>query len=90
MLLHGVSAETGVGLAGMRERLNELNGTLEIESDTRGTRMRATVPLYAMSSATQLGILGKSNIHMCLAMCVVMSRAGRTGQPLRCLTCSDK
>ena len=54
-LLRGVSTETGVGLAGMRERLNELNGTLEIESDTRGTRMRATVPLYAISPPTQLG-----------------------------------
>src|SRR5579862_2068456 len=47
-LLHGVTAETGVGLAGMRERLHELNGSLDIESDGRGTRMRATVPLSAM------------------------------------------
>ena len=39
-LLHGVSAETGVGLAGMRERMHELNGKLEIESDGRGTTMR--------------------------------------------------
>ena len=39
------NAETGVGMAGMRERLNELNGTLEIESDGRGTGIRATVPL---------------------------------------------
>ncbi|MFY9911258.1 MAG: sensor histidine kinase [Candidatus Sulfotelmatobacter sp.] len=39
------NAETGVGMAGMRERLNELNGTLEIESDGRGTSIRATVPL---------------------------------------------
>jgi signal transduction histidine kinase len=46
-LLHGINAETGVGLAGMRERLHELNGTLEIESDGHGTSMRATVPLYA-------------------------------------------
>jgi len=46
-LLHGLTAETGVGLAGMRERLHELNGTLEIESDGHGTSMRATVPLYA-------------------------------------------
>jgi two-component system, NarL family, sensor kinase len=38
------NAETGVGMAGMRERLNELNGTLEIESDHRGTGIRATVP----------------------------------------------
>jgi len=44
-LLHGISAETGVGLAGMRERLQELNGKLDIESDARGTSMRATVPL---------------------------------------------
>jgi two-component system NarL family sensor kinase len=44
-LIHGVSAETGVGLAGMRERLHELNGRLEIESNARGTSMRATVPL---------------------------------------------
>ena len=39
------NAETGVGMAGMRERLNELNGRLEIESDGRGTSIRATVPL---------------------------------------------
>jgi two-component system NarL family sensor kinase len=45
-LLHGLSAETGVGLAGMRERLHELNGRLEIESDGCGTSMRATVPLH--------------------------------------------
>jgi two-component system, NarL family, sensor kinase len=44
-LLQGVSAKSGVGLAGMRERLRELNGKLEIESDARGTSMRATVPL---------------------------------------------
>jgi signal transduction histidine kinase len=52
-LLHGVSAETGVGLAGMRERLHELDGKLEIESDGRGTSMRATVPLYATSLPVQ-------------------------------------
>jgi two-component system, NarL family, sensor kinase len=47
-LLRGVGPETGVGLAGMRERLHELNGKLEIESDGNGTSMRAVVPLYAM------------------------------------------
>lgn len=45
LLVGGVTAETGVGLAGMRERLHELNGRLDIESDGRGTSMRATVPL---------------------------------------------
>jgi two-component system NarL family sensor kinase len=48
LLLRRVSAEAGVGVAGMRERLHELNGYLEVESDSHGTSMRATVPLYAM------------------------------------------
>jgi signal transduction histidine kinase len=43
--LRGVNGETGVGLPGMRERLNELNGTLELESDGHGTTVRAIVPL---------------------------------------------
>jgi two-component system NarL family sensor kinase len=54
-LLHAVSAETGVGLTGMRERLRELGGKLEIESDGHGTSMRATVPLYATSLPMQYG-----------------------------------
>ena len=43
--LHEGSAETGVGLAGMRERLHELNGKLEIDSSGLGTSLRAIVPL---------------------------------------------
>ena len=45
--LRETSAETGVGLAGMRERMHELNGTLEMESEGRGTTIRAVVPLRA-------------------------------------------
>ncbi|HEY6764666.1 MAG TPA: sensor histidine kinase [Candidatus Sulfotelmatobacter sp.] len=52
-LLRGASAETGVGLAGMRERLSELNGTLEIDSDAHGTRMRASIPLIAPAEPVQ-------------------------------------
>lgn len=37
--------DTGVGLAGMRERLNELKGGLEIEPAAPGTRLRAIIPL---------------------------------------------
>ena len=37
-------AQAGVGLVGMRERLDELNGRIEIESDGHGTTVRATVP----------------------------------------------
>ena len=42
--LRETNAETGVGLAGMRERLNELNGEFELHSDSCGTSIRVTVP----------------------------------------------
>lgn len=48
-LLAGVGA-LGVGLAGMRERLNQIGGRLEIESSDRGTVVRAIVPVHAFSS----------------------------------------
>jgi len=43
--------DSGVGLAGMRERLNELEGELQIEPAFPGTRVRATVPLLTVSAA---------------------------------------
>jgi two-component system NarL family sensor kinase len=42
-------AGTGVGLPGMRERLQELNGNLEINSDASGTSLRAIVPLFVQN-----------------------------------------
>lgn len=42
-------AQPGVGLAGMRERLHEFHGQLEIESDKHGTNVRATVPRPAIT-----------------------------------------
>ena len=53
--LRETSAETGVGLAGMRERMHELNGKLEIESDGHGTTMRAIVPRSATNPAGRIG-----------------------------------
>ncbi len=35
----------GVGIAGMRERLRQLNGTFEIESGPHGTTVHASIPL---------------------------------------------
>jgi len=38
-------AQMGVGIPGMRQRLQQLGGRLELESDDRGTIVRAVVPL---------------------------------------------
>jgi two-component system NarL family sensor kinase len=62
-LLHAVTAESGVGLAGMRERLHELNGTLEINSDGCGTSLRATVPLYSPGLSAQLSACGEVSAY---------------------------
>lgn len=59
--LREVRAETGVGLAGMRERLNELKGKLEIESDSRGTSLRAIVPLPTTGSYARPPDWGQSS-----------------------------
>lgn len=58
---HGISSEvvtrfrsglaSGVGLAGMRERLAELNGTLEVEPRSRGTAVRAVIPTTERAEA---------------------------------------
>ncbi len=41
------TGNVGVGLAGIRERLKELGGYLEIESDRKGTILKATIPVSA-------------------------------------------
>jgi len=44
------TGNVGVGLAGIRERLKELGGSLEIESNLDGTLLRASVPIAASQS----------------------------------------
>ena len=45
------SAGLGVGLAGMRERVLELGGNLDIDSDGNGTTIRATLPVVPVVAA---------------------------------------
>jgi signal transduction histidine kinase len=39
------TGNVGVGLPGIRERLKELGGFLDIESDLDGTLLKATIPI---------------------------------------------
>lgn len=55
--LRKTTADSGVGLAGMRERLNELNGQFEVESGSDGAILRVGLPL---ASAEKL----KHSAHM--------------------------
>ena len=41
----GVGTRLGVGILGMRERMTQLRGKLEVESTPSGTTVRATIPL---------------------------------------------
>ncbi|HXA75852.1 MAG TPA: MEDS domain-containing protein [Candidatus Acidoferrales bacterium] len=53
------SGESGVGLRGMRERIKGLCGDLEIESDSKGTGIRVTIPVTAPEPG--LRFLGERN-----------------------------
>ena len=50
---------SGVGLAGMRERVREVGGKLDIESDTHGTLISAAMPLNVAPSQLSEPQLGK-------------------------------
>jgi signal transduction histidine kinase len=53
--------QSGMGLAGMRERVNELDGHLEIASGRQGTSIRVTLPLslegkHALKAESSTGV----------------------------------
>jgi len=54
-LTHGVS-EMGVGLAGMRERVRQFNGTFDIRSDSSGTVITVTAPRLELSVPDHSGV----------------------------------
>jgi signal transduction histidine kinase len=54
------SRGSGIGLAGMSERLNELKGELEIEAAEPGTKVRATVPLLGRSASARAQTVSRS------------------------------
>jgi len=52
------ASEAGVGIAGMRERMRELGGSLEIACDSPGTRLRVTIPRRSETSHAARASLG--------------------------------
>jgi len=46
----GSGTRLGVGILGMRERMTQLGGTLEIASNSSGTTVRVSIPLRAEAS----------------------------------------
>jgi signal transduction histidine kinase len=58
-----LGSDVGVGIAGMRERMRELRGKLEIQSDAKGTVLTASVPITEMENEpvkSVFGVLGRS------------------------------
>ena len=49
---HSDGVETGIGLSGMRERVSDLGGTLEIQSGMHGTEVIVRVPARRDSEQT--------------------------------------
>ena len=54
----GSSAHPGVGLRGMRERVRQLGGTLEVQSNGHGTRVRAILPVLGTTAAAGQEVSG--------------------------------
>jgi signal transduction histidine kinase len=42
---HGRRTRNGVGISGMHERVEQLGGCLQIDSDEEGTAVKATIPM---------------------------------------------
>jgi signal transduction histidine kinase len=45
------TGSAGIGLAGMRERVADLGGELQVQSNKNGTLLRAIIPLHARTAA---------------------------------------
>jgi signal transduction histidine kinase len=56
--LFRMSGNTGVGLRGMRERLRQLGGTLQIQSNGHGTQVTAILPVARIPVVPAAEVIG--------------------------------
>ncbi|MBC7278002.1 sensor histidine kinase [Nocardioides sp.] len=54
--ISSVERNSGMGIAGMRSRVEELGGTLEVGPEVRGFRLRASIPLSGSSADSAEGL----------------------------------
>ena len=52
-------AQLGVGLRGMRERLRQLGGTLQVRSNANGTRVTAILPVIRVTAVSAVQEVSK-------------------------------
>ena len=50
---HNSGAIVGIGIAGMRERVRQMHGRLEIESEGNGTCLRVVLPIVSLAASEQ-------------------------------------
>jgi signal transduction histidine kinase len=60
--LFRLSARAGVGLRGMRERLRQFGGTLQIRSNSRGTQVTAILPVARTPVAPTAEVIGSRSV----------------------------
>jgi PAS domain S-box-containing protein len=70
---------SGVGISGMRERLNDLGGTFEINSTEKGTTVRATIPLREEAALAGSAASAGDNGAATRAAAAVTAGAGNDG-----------
>jgi PAS domain S-box-containing protein len=63
----GNKKRSGVGISGMRERVKDLGGTLEIQSSSKGTVVRATIPVIVRPATTPGGELPLESANVSVA-----------------------
>src|SRR6202035_3512536 len=60
--LFRLSARTGVGLRGMRERLRQLGGTLQIQSNGHGTQVIEILPVVRTEAVPTVQEVGSRSL----------------------------
>jgi len=70
---------SGVGISGMRERLNDLGGTFEVNSTEKGTTVRAAIPLREEAALAGSAASAGDNGAATGAAAAVTAGAGNDG-----------